>query len=192
MTGLKTARRAWWLALVGLALSLCRVGAGKDRAVGEYQVKAAFLYNFTKFADWPAIAFESANAPFVIGIAGDDPFGEDLDDVVRNESVRGHPLVVKRFRADDDFTGCHLLFISRSTKDRLDAVLKQVRSRPILTISDTGGFAERGVMVNLLLVQGSVKMEINRQAAEQTGLQISSKLLSLAQIVETGAAPSRR
>jgi hypothetical protein len=188
---LKKCRSVWWLALLGVALSLCHSTAGEDRAVSEYQVKSAFIYNFTKFVDWPDNAFATTNAPLVIGIVGEDFFGKNLDAVVANESLRGHPLVVKRFQSGDEVTGCHILFISRSEKEKLDDTLNQLNGRHVLTVGDTTGFTARGVMVNLLVVQGSVKMEINLKAAEQAGLQISSKLLGLAKIVEPGAKASR-
>jgi hypothetical protein len=190
MINLKTVRRGWWLALLSLALSLGRLGAGEDGTVSEYQVKAAFLYNFTKFVDWPARTFTTTNAPFVIGIVGDNPFNTDLDDVVRDEKVHGHPLVVKRFQVAEDFTGCQLLFVSRSVKEQLGSVLRRTAGRPVLTISDTAGFVEQGVMANLLLVKGSIKMEVNRKVAEAAGLQISAKLLGLARIVESNPGSS--
>ena len=171
--------------LLGLALLVCGRCEAEDRAVSEYQVKAAFLYNFTKFVIWPKEAFATNNSPLTIGIVGDDPFGKSLDDVVRGEQISGHPLIVKRFRLDQDFTGCQLLFASRSIKDDLNTFVRQVGHRPILTIGDTAGFGRQGVMATLLLVNGNIKMEINRNAAEMAGLQISAKLLGLARIVES-------
>jgi len=150
---------------------------------GEYEVKATFLYNFTKFTDWPPSAFASSNAPIVIGVLGEDPFGKTIDDVVSGEVVGGRPLVVKRLRTDDDLRGCHVLFISSSEKDRLPAVLRQIKGAPILSVSEINGFAEQGGMVNLLIANKTVKMEINQPAADQAGLQISAKLLKLARLV---------
>ena len=125
-----------------------------------------------------------------MGIVGTDPFGTSLDEVVRNEMVGNHPILVKRLRAGDDLGSCHLLFISSSEKEWVESMLAQLRRRPILIVGDTAGFARRGVTVNLLLAQGSVKMEINHKAAEQAGLEISSKMLGLATIVESGNTPS--
>ncbi len=161
--------------------------AGQDKraSVSEYELKAAFIYNFTQFTDWPVDAFASAAAPLVIGIVGEDPFGKTLDDVVRGEIVRGRPLVVKRLRADEDLRSCHVLFLSRSEKERLAALCGQLKDSPVLTVSDVDGFAQQGGMVNLLLVNNTVKMEINQAAAEGAGLQISSKLLKLARVVRT-------
>jgi len=179
-------RRKWSLGFVCLWLAGSGAfSADKNMVLGEYQVKAAFLYNFTQFTDWPPGAFPATNTPIVIGIIGEDPFGDTMDEVVRGEIIRGHPLVVKRLRTDEDLRSCHMLFISRSEKDRLPALLSQLKGSPVLTVSDTGDFAERGGMVNLLLVQKTVKMEINQAAAEEAGLQISAKLLKLARVVKS-------
>jgi hypothetical protein len=166
-----------WLAVGGAA------GEEKGGGVTEYQVKAAFLYNFTKFTDWPTNASAPSNTPIVIGIVGEDPFGKTLDAVVSGETVRGRPLVVKRLRDEEDLRSCQLLFSSRSAKDRLPALLSQLKGSPVLTVGDFDGFAQQGGMVNLLLVQKSVKIDINQAAVEEAGLQISAKLLKLARIV---------
>lgn len=160
-------------------------GDEKSAGVGEYQLKAAFLYNFTQFTDWPTSAFSTANAPIVIGIVGEDPFGKKLDDVVSGEVVRGRPLVIKRLRADDDLQSCQVLFISRSEKERLRALLTQLRGRPVLTVGDISDFAQQGGMVSLVLANKTVKLEINQATAEEAGLQISAKLLKLARIAKS-------
>lgn len=185
MINLKTIRRLW---LAGLSLAMllaCRALAADAGAVGEYQVKAAFLYNFTKFVDWPGAAAKPADAPFVIGIAGDDPFGSMLDETIKSEKAAGHPLIVKRFKRGEPVGGCQILFISRSETGHLESVLKQTEEEPVLTVGDADGVAARGVMINLILVKGTVKMEINLHRAEQARLRISSKLLGLAKIVES-------
>ena len=181
-----TTRRKWLVSLACLCLAAASPAvAGNDAGVGEYQVKAAFLFNFTKFTDWPPKAFPSSNAPIVIGIVGEDPFGKTIDDVVSGEAVGGHPLIVKRLRADDDLRNCHLLFISRSEKERLPALLTQLKGSPVLSVSEIDGFAAQGGMVNLLLANKTVKMEINQAVAEHAGLQISAKLLKLARLVNS-------
>jgi hypothetical protein len=167
-----------WLACSWLA------GASENAEVAEYQVKAAYLYNFTKFTDWPAGAFASSNAPIVIGVVGEDPFGKTLDDLVSGETVRDRPLVVKRLHAGEDLRSCHVLFISGSEKERMSALLEKLKGSPVLTVSDTGDFAAQGGMVRFLRVQKTVKLEINQAAAEEAGLQISAKLLKLARLVK--------
>jgi len=165
--------------------------AAAPKSAGEYELKAVFVYNFTKFVTWPAEAEDATNSPFVIGIVGEDPFGTTLDTAVRGESVRHHPIVVQRFHSDQDIAPCNILFIARSEKDRLKAVLQKVRSQPVLTVADTAGAAEQGVMINLSVVQNSakmeinVKMEINESAVKSGGLKVSAKLLNLAKMVKT-------
>lgn len=171
-----------WLAAGWLAAAETGPVAGEYK---EYKVKAAFIYNFTKFTDWPPGAFSSPTASLVIGILGEDPFGDTMEDVVRGEVVRGRPLVIKRLRPDDDLRACHILFIARSETQRLPAVLSQLKGTPVLSVGETSGFAEQGGMINLLLADSILKIEINQAALEQAGLQISAKLLKLARLVKT-------
>jgi YfiR/HmsC-like len=172
-----------WLALAGFAT------AADNAGLAEYQVKAAYLYNFTKFTDWPDNAFTSADAPIVIGIVGKDPFGKTLDELVSGEIVRGHPLVIKRLSASEDLRGCQVLFICREEKSQLPALLQKLKASPILTVSDFPDFTDQGGMVNLMLVQDKVKLEVNQTSAEQSGLKISAKLLKLARVVNYTPSP---
>jgi hypothetical protein len=174
-----------WLVCLGLAVLLGRLPAAEDRAVSEQQLKAAFLFNFTKFVDWPAPAKELPKAPFVIGVAGDEQFARQLEDLLGSESVHGHPIQVKNLKAAEECANLQMLFISRKAEGNLDAYLKSTAGHPVLTIGETAGSAARGAMVNLLVVSGSIKMEINLQVARQGKLEISSNLLKLAKIVET-------
>ena len=178
---------AWLLLGCGMLL------AAVSKSVSEYEVKAVFLYNFTKFVTWPAEPDSPGKSPFVIGIVGDDPFGANLENVVGNELVQHRPIVIQRLRSNETFAKCHILFIARSEKDRLSEILGQIKGRAILTVADTPQTAEQGVMINLSVIQGSVKMEINQNAVESAGLQISAKVLSLARIVnpEGDKAPSK-
>ena len=189
MIALKPIRRL--LRLAGLALALAPPGCGLAadtanlQAISEYQVKAAFLYNFTKFVEWPAPSPAATNAPFVIGIVGNDPFGGTLDEVVKSGLAHGRPLQVKRLKKGEPLGDCQILFVSRSETEHLESLLKVIDRQPVLTVGDEEGDAARGIMINLIVVKGSVKMEINLQHAEQARLQISSKLLGLAKIVES-------
>lgn len=183
---LRLNRWKWLLALVCLWLTGGWAVAAESLAgVGEYQVKAAFLYNLIKFTDWPANSFTASEAPIVIGIVGEDPFGQTIDDLVRGETVCARPLVIRRLKADEDLSRCHVLFISKSEKDRGTQILNQVKRRPVLTVSDTPGFAEQGGMVTLLLASKTVKLEINQAVAADAGLRISAKLLKLARLTKT-------
>lgn len=185
MNPYRNIRWDWLLGLACLWLAGGLPAAESGARVSEYQLKAAYLYNFTQFTDWPPSAYPATKSPIVIGIVGEDPFGQKMDNVVSGEVVRGRSLVVKRLRADEDLRSCHVLFISRSEQERLPALLSQLKGSPVLTVGDSDGFAQQGGMVNLLLLNKTVQMEINRATVEKAGLQISAKLLKLARIAES-------
>jgi hypothetical protein len=148
----------------------------------EYQVKAAFLFNFAKFVEWPPESFADTNSPIIIGVLGNNPFGEDLERTVRNKTVEGRPFVVTQLSSAQGAKNCHILFISSSLSDRrrLAEVLDAVESSPVLTVSEMNRFVQSGGMINFVIEDGRVHFEINNNAARQVGLRISSKLLSLA------------
>jgi len=152
----------------------------------EYQVKAVFLFNFAQFVEWPPEALPSADAPIVIGVLGNDPFGPILDETVRGESVRGHPLTVRRFRRVEEVEACHVLYISTSESRRLDEIVEHLRGRGILTVSDSERFMVRGVMIRLVTDRNRIRLRVNLDAAKAAGLNISSKLLRSAEIVSWG------
>ena len=116
---------------------------------------------------------------------GNDPFGGTLDEVVKSGQAHGRLLQVKRLKSGDRIGDCQILFVSRSETGNIESFLQDLGQQPVLTVGDAEGDAARGLMINLIVVKGSVKMEINRQRAEQSHLQISSKLLGLAKIVES-------
>jgi len=149
----------------------------------EYQVKAAFLFNFSQFVSWPPQAFGSTNAPIVIAVLGQDPFGRDLDAIVNGEHVNGHPIVVRRYRDVSEVDGCHILFIDRSESDQLPEIVRSLRGRAILTVSDIEGSAQGGVMIDLATQDNHIRMHVNLAAARASGLTLSSQLLRLAQII---------
>ena len=151
----------------------------------EYQLKAVFLFNFAQFVEWPAESFADPQAPLVIGVLGEDPFGRVLDEVVRDEIVRGRALVVQRFQRVEDAFRCHVLFISHSESARLEEDLAALRGRSILTVSDTSGFALRGVMIRFITEKNRLRLRINLDAAKSAGLVVSSKLLRPAEIITT-------
>ena len=167
-------------------------GTFEARAQGskrsEYEVKAEYLPLFAQFVKWPAASFADTNAPLVIGVLGDYPFGEALDQAVKNLStVDGRKLIIQRSRNVADVKSCHVLFICKSEKDQLDQILAAVAGGggAVLTVGDTEGFAARGGIINLVLEENKVRFEINRDAATHGKLSIGSELLSLARIVAT-------
>jgi hypothetical protein len=172
--------------VVALAAILSpRCEAAPQDEFPEYQLKAAFLFNFAKFITWPSNAFASDEAPLTIGILGDDPFKEHLSKVIADKTVGGRKLAIKHFGADDAIEGCCLLFISRSERERVPNILASLKGKSILTVSDFDKFAHRGGMINLVVVSNSIRFEINPEVAEKAGLKISSKLGSYAIVVKT-------
>jgi hypothetical protein len=148
-------------------------------------VKAAFLYNFAKFIEWPADAFPSADAPLILGVIGEDPVGGTLDPTVRGKTANGHPLIVRRLSPGQDLRSCHVLFISHSERDRVPQILGNVRGAAILTVSEVDRFSDQGGVITFFIEQNRVRFEINIATADRARLKISSKLLSVARIARS-------
>jgi len=163
-------------------VSACGASA---QAIGEYQVKAAFLYNFAKFVEWPPQTFKAAKAPVRICILGENPFGSALGDAVGGKTVLGRPLVVSDVSSAVQGSDCQILFIGSSERKHLRAILAELRTTRVLTVGEMDGFASQGGIVNFRLIDGHVRLEINIEAAGQAGLRINSSVLSLATIVKT-------
>ncbi|MEA2562452.1 MAG: hypothetical protein QOH06_3956 [Acidobacteriota bacterium] len=167
-----------------LILLLLLMAAPLRAQAPEYDLKAAFLFNFAKFVEWPAGAFAGDRAPLTICVYGEDPFGATLDEVVRDERVGERSLLVQRPDSVNDLRECHVLFVSRSEKDRLGDVMAEVKGKPVLTVADMDGFLRAGGIINFVLEGSKVRFLIDQEAAGRSGLQISSKLMRLA--VNTG------
>jgi hypothetical protein len=170
--------------LAGLfLLAAWRFEASAAADSAEYQVKAAFLFNFTKYVEWPSNAFSGANSPFIIGIVGKDPFGGQMEKTLEGKTVDGHGFTVRRYRQPADIGDCHVLFISDSEKDRVGRILAKVGDSPTLTVSDIGNFARLGGAIGFVVEDERVRFDINTEAAQHAGLKISSRLLALAKSV---------
>jgi hypothetical protein len=152
-------------------------------APSEYQVKAVFLFNFTQFVDWPAQSFADAQAPFVIGVLGHDPFGSALDETVKGETVNGRPLVVQRFSSVAELKPCHILFIDRSAGNDAYKSLELLAHQGTLTVSDFDTQSPHDVIIRFLSEGKKIRLRINVDSARDAGLTISSKLLRPAQVV---------
>jgi hypothetical protein len=161
----------------------------------EYLIKAGFIYNFAKLVEWPTTAFAQPDSPIVIGILGDDPFGSTLDRIVADKKINGRGFAVKRLkwtRELKDLRACNILFVSSSEREHLDSVVEAVKWLPVLTIGDTPGFARRGGIMNFTLEDNKIRFEVNVEAAKHADLTISSRLLTLARIVQQVAADGRK
>jgi hypothetical protein len=157
----------------------------QESVPSEYQIKAAFLFNFARFVEWPQTAFSSANSDFTIGVFGQNPLDGDLEKAVRRKSINGHPFVVKHFTSLAGLKNCQILFISGSERKRFGEIFEALKGAPVLMVSDdkTSQFIESGGMINFILEDQKVHFEINNDAARKAGLKISSKLLTLAKLV---------
>ena len=177
--------------VLGIAAALFWCGTflpGNIRAekqiYSEYEIKAAFIYNFMKFVEWPADALPQSGSPLVIGIFGKDPFGPVLDNAVKDRTAQGRSIIVRRFASLDEVRNCQLLFIAASENGRLALTLEHLKGLPVLTVGDSPGWARKGVIINFFIADDKVQFEINVDATGRSGLKISSKLLSLARVVK--------
>jgi hypothetical protein len=170
------ARRALLLGI--LASGLCRA-----QAFNEYQVKAAFLYTFAKFVEWPPQAFSSPSTAMTICILGEDPFGAFLDDAVRGKTVGDRPMAIYRIADLPAGRDCKILFIAASERRRMPVLLAAVSTAGLLTVGDTAEFSAQGGVIGLQLDGERIRLKVNLTAAEKAKLRISSRVLSLATIV---------
>lgn len=151
----------------------------------EYQVKAVFLYNFCQFVEWPAKAFAREDDPLIIGILGENPFDNYLEETVKGEKANGHALEVRHFQTVAQITECHILFINLPERDEIKKALGQLGTRNILTVGDAANFARQGGIVRFLTEDNRTRIRINLEAAKKAELTISSKLLRVAEIVNS-------
>jgi YfiR/HmsC-like len=167
-----------------LALLLLRAARGAETP-GEYQVKAVFVFNFSRFVEWPPQAFSAPDQPFAICILGNDPFGPRLDEAVRGEQINQHPLLIRRLRSVREADNCQILYIDRSEAGELHQILSALDHRSTLTVSELSDAAERGGMIQFMTENNRIRLRINVESARAAGLTISSKLLRPADIVAT-------
>ncbi len=171
------------LGLMSLLLGV-NLGYGGESAYTEYQVKALFLLNFTRYVDWPPAAFAGTNTPITIGLYGEDKFGDALKQAVGGQTVGGRRIIVQPIEKGGDPGKCQLLFISASEKNRLGEILGQIKALPVLTVGETDQFLEQGGVINFVKKEGKIRLEINLDAARRAKLVISSKLLNVADVVK--------
>lgn len=148
----------------------------------EYQLKAAFLFNFCQFVDWPAEAFSSPDAPLIIGVLGQNPFGSYLEETVSGERIDGHPVEIKYYKETNEVNDCHIVFISGNDVKEASDGIAAVKGKSILTIGDQPGFLKQDGMIRFMNQQNKIRFEINVEATRSAGLEVSSKLLRLADI----------
>ena len=160
-------------------LGICRSVSAQEIS-REYQVKSVFLYNFSHFVEWQNDIFNSPTDPFIIGIIGEDPFGNYINETVRGEKVLGHNIIVQRYANIKEAKYCHILYLNIKDNRQLKDALNAINGRHILTVSDVPDFAKSGGMIQFFTEKNKTRLLINIAAAKSAGLIISSKLLRLA------------
>lgn len=181
-------RCTWLFFVLWLLLAVSARGSEAPPAT-EYQLKAALLYNFAKFVEWPPSRFLTGQSAIQLCVLGQDPFGHDLEHIIHNETIGGRSLSVVRVPRILEPEACHILFISASEKERFGSVLRALKNHAVLTVGDVEGFARSGGIANFMREGNRVRFEVNVEAAERAGLKISSKLLKLAKIVHDKGKP---
>lgn len=170
------------LAVFFMVAGFSSAPAEEDPTTGEYEVKAAFLYNFAKFIEWPAGSFADDRSPLTICVLGDAPFGKGFD-AIRSKTISNRSVSIRKIADGAAAGGCHLLFISASEQDHLDALLGSLGAHSIVTVSDITKFAPAGGMIAFVTVENKIRFEINIRSAKRAGITIGSQLLKLAKTV---------
>jgi len=171
--------------IAGVIVLLCVTVADTQKVYAElqeYEVKAAFLFNFAKFVEWPEGSFKNSEAPLIISILGKDPFDGALD-AIKEKTINGRRIVIKRAPSLEQLERSHILFVCKSERDNLPKILDIAQKWNALTVGDMKGFAGSGGMINLVKTDEKIRFEINLSATEKANLKVSSKLLKLGSIV---------
>lgn len=170
-----------WLALLFAGLAVLPL---KSQTVSrEYDLKAVFLYNLAAFIDWPESVISQSDDPFVIGVIGVNPFGSALDDIVRDERIKGRPILIRHINTKEGAVGCHIIFVSASERREIKSIVRFFRQQPVLSVADSPGFLDAGGMV-LLDADTRIRVKVNLGALRAAGLAMSPKLLRLAEVVD--------
>jgi hypothetical protein len=177
--------RKMTIQLILVALMVATLDAhAEGPSMDEYQVKAAFLFNFAKFVEWPSQAFKSADEPIAMCVLGKNPFGSSLEEAVRGKAAANRTFVVRQVADAQQASTCHILFVGSSERKRSRSLLGELKASSILTVGETESFTADGGVITFKLEGGRIRIEIDPDAAERAKLHISSKLLSLAQIAK--------
>lgn len=169
--------------LLILSVLLLSLGSKTD-TLTEYQVRAAYLYNFVKFVKWPGSAFESDSQPIIIGLFSGNQVEEELQKIIRNRTIDSRSIAIRTLENPQDAAVCHVVYFGDIERRHQIATINLIRKKPILTISDAGYFCRIGGMIQFNIEDNKLGLAINRKAADAAQLEISAKLLRVAQIVE--------
>ncbi|WP_020653701.1 YfiR family protein [Massilia niastensis] len=171
----------------GLPWCAPALAADSAAVASEDSVKAAYLHKFLNYAEWPSTAFARADAPYVIGVAGDDAVADELARIAAGKTVGNRGVVIKRVFAGETLNDLHMLFIGRGERPRQAQWLRQSKGRTILVVTDDEGSFDEGSIINFRIVDERVRFEVSIPAAEQNRLQLSSRLFSVATRVIKGS-----
>jgi len=177
-----TGRLSTLTAALGL-LAVCPARAQEPSKAPEYRIKAAFLYNFTLYTEWPAASFPKADSPIMLAVVGEDPFGTELDAAVRGKTVRGRAIEVRRYAEAADALPCHLLILDSAHARNLPQLLRRLEEPLPLTVGETEDFTRVGGAIRFFIEGNKVRFEVNTDAVARARVKMSSKLLSLARVV---------
>jgi hypothetical protein len=177
---------AGMLAIIGTSGDWDRCWAQSDLQAAEYKVKAAFLFKFAGYVEWPPEVFEAPDAAFVIGVIGADALGDQLAQIVAGRSIGGRPVAVRTLRRGEPVSGLHILFIGRSNGGRPLDVLASAKGRPVLTVTESEDAFALGSMINFVIVEDKVRFDVAPREAELANLKVSARLLSVARKVLAG------
>ena len=173
--------------LAALICAFVKPVCGQE-ALPEANVKAAFLYNFTKFVEWPTEAFPKEDAPLIVGVFADEEFAATLRKLLEDKKAHGHSFAVRRLTQNADAKTCQILFFRETETKRLGTIHDSIKRLPILTVGESDDFLDLGGMINLAFEDRKLRFDINPEPAENARLIVSSKLLRLAKKVRTGSA----
>jgi hypothetical protein len=168
-------------AMIVVFIAISHLARGAEPVAEEYQVKGAFLLNFTKFVDWPPQVFQGPGDPIAICILGENPFGPLLDRAARETVVANRTVSVRQVSDGQQASQCQIVFVGASERKRWRALLEALQGRSVLSVGESEGFLANGGVVNFKLEGDRVRIEISTAAADRAGLHISAKLLNLAQ-----------
>ena len=182
MASIQIKKRIFLIFLVCEAGSFLMPGFGQNFVTSEYEIKAAYLYNFSKFIEWPGSSMKQTQGTFIIGVLGKDPFGGFLEQVIEGKNVRGAIMTIKRFHRLDELQYCNILFISASETSNLSKIFDSLKNENILTVSDMPEFIRNGGMIQLYAENNKIRFAIHVGATERSNLKLSAKLLNLAKI----------
>jgi hypothetical protein len=153
------------------------------QASSDDQIKAAYLFNFAKLAEWPATAHSAADSPLTFCLLGRSRVGDELESSVGDNKIAGRPLRIRHLQTGDELAGCHLLFIAGSASRQQQKIILQAKGKPVLIVGETPGFTALGGIIGFVQEGGRIGFEVNLAASEQANLTISARLLSIARSV---------